>query len=306
MKIAYLITAHNQPAHLHRMIEALNNSDTAFFIHIDAKSDLNSFSPQSYPENVTFIENRVKVHHGGYSLVIAMVNLIKCALNQDAFDYFQFLSGWDYPIKSRTYIHEFLNQSYPTNFINFYRLTPSADFYENISKYYFIDEVGNSPHLMQKPLKAIQYLISNASYDRPFFDDMIPYRGSTWFCLNKATMYYIYHYLQTEKGKCYLEYFRKVLCGDEIFFQTLVLNSPFAEFCRFYDRDRNTTPRNENKAYLHYIDWDQKRENPAVFDLTDLTKLLASDALYARKFTEKKSARLLDELDRLTETVHAL
>lgn len=303
MKIAYLITAHSQPAHLHRMVEALNSVNSTFLIHLDKKSNLESFSPQSYPENATFIENRVKVNHGGFSLVEAMVNLIDCALNLDDFDYYQFLSGWDYPIKSRNYIHEFLSQNYPTNFMNFYRLTPSADFYENITKYHFIDAIGNSPQIVQKPLKAVQYLVRNISYTRPFFDDMVPYRGSTWFCLNKVTMYYINHFLNTEKGKSYFEYFRKVLCSDEIFFQTLVLNSPFAEFCRYYDRDIKTTPLNENKAYLHYIDWDQNRENPAIFDLSDLPNLLSTNALYARKFTETKSARLLEELDRQMEAV---
>ena len=305
MKISYLITAHNQPYHLHRMVDALNTQDTNFLIHLDKKSNLADFEPQTYPDNVIFIENRIKINHGGFSLVEAMIQLINTAVNMDDFDYCQFLSGWDYPIKNNQYIHEYLSQNYPMNFMNFYRLSHTADFIANITKYHFVDLINNSPQVIQKPLKAVQYAFKNISYNRPFFDDMVPYRGSTWFCLNKTTMYYINHFLNTEKGKRYHEFFRNVLCGDEIFFTTLVMNSPFAEFCRFYDRDIKSAPKNENNAYLHYIDWNQQRENPAVFDMSDLSNLMSTSALYARKFTETKSAKLLEEIDHQLAMVHA-
>lgn len=38
MKICYLILAHNQPAQLFRLYNALNQSNSDFYIHIDKKS----------------------------------------------------------------------------------------------------------------------------------------------------------------------------------------------------------------------------------------------------------------------------
>jgi hypothetical protein len=55
--------------------------------------------------------------------------------------------------------------------------------------------------------------------------------------------------------------------------------------------------KNENKAYLHYIDWNPKRENPTQLNLSDFDQLTKSDALFARKFNEKKSKELLDAID---------
>jgi len=297
MKIAYLITAHNQPGHLHRLVDALNTNNASFFIHLDAKSDLNAFHPENYPKNVKFIDNRVRVSHGGFALLQAMINLVRTAFNSEDFDYFQFLSGWDYPSKSPDYIFNFLSQNYPTNFMNFYPLTRSADFVDNIRKYYFIDTIGNSPAFIKTPLKALQYLINKIPYNRPFVPALVPYRGSCWFCLNILTITYIINFLGTDIGKRLINFYKNSSCADEMFFQTVVMNSPLAEYCRLYTGEVDTFSSNENKAYLHYIDWDQKRENPAVFDENDFQTLMDSSALYARKFTETKSARLLDMID---------
>lgn len=301
MKLVYLIMAHSQPNHLQRLVSSLNTDDVRFYIHLDRKSDINAFHPESYPTNAQFLSDRIRVVHGGFSLVDAMIKLMDAAVNGGDFDYCQFLSGWDYPIKSTQFIHEFLSQKYPMNFMNFYRLTETADFYENVTKYYFIDFIGNSPRIFQKPMKAIQYVIQKSPIDRPFFGEMTPYRGSCWFCLNKATIFYIMNFLNTDKGKRYYMFFKNVLCADEIFFQTIVMNSPFAEYCRYYDRDSKAISKNENKAYLHYIDWNQKRENPAVFDESDFISLVNSPALYARKFTETKSTKLIESLNRQME-----
>jgi hypothetical protein len=55
--------------------------------------------------------------------------------------------------------------------------------------------------------------------------------------------------------------------------------------------------RNENKAYLHYIDWNPERENPAILTMQDYFLLKSSEALFARKFNEVKSKQLLDAID---------
>ena len=56
---------------------------------------------------------------------------------------------------------------------------------------------------------------------------------------------------------------------------------------------------NENNASLHYIDWDLKRERPAVLDERDLEPMLESGFMFARKFDEIRSEKLLASLDEL-------
>lgn len=302
MNIAYMITAHSQPSHLQHLVFALNNQSTHFYIHIDKKSDMSAFLQYSFPSDVVFLKNRVVIHHAGISLVNAMLQLLQAAYLNEKCQYFQFLSGWDYPIKNNQFIVGYMEKHYPMNFINFYPLVDDADFVDNIKKYHFIDSIQSTPGFFHKPLNALQRLVDFLPFNRSFFPGMVPYRGSCWFCLNRETVGYILEFLKTEKGKAFLEYFKYVACPDEIFFPTLVLNSPYARSCRYFKRDIaqvRIPMKNENKAYLHHIDWDQTRENPALLDMSDYETLRNSKALYARKFHEEKSASLLAAIDQL-------
>lgn len=44
MNIAYLILAHHQPAHLRRLLAALDTDNAYFFVHVDAKVDSAPFT----------------------------------------------------------------------------------------------------------------------------------------------------------------------------------------------------------------------------------------------------------------------
>jgi len=300
MKIAYLIIAHDQPRQFKRMIKALDSEYVSFFVHIDSRGNMSEFIFPNFKDNVIFIKNRISVVQGGFSLTQAMISLMKKASIRNEFDYFIFLSGRDYPIKDNNYIYTFLKNNYPMNFINFYPLVGNADCIKNIKKYYFIDLIFRSPRILQKTLEAIQLISHEFLPDRSFINNMTPYRGSQWFCLNRLTIDYIIKFIDSQDADRYIGFFKYVWGSDEIFFQTLVLNSPYAQQCRYYDRDIKNSKkfmRNENKAYLHYIDWGADREDPAVLDIGDFQTLKACDALFARKFCENKSKKLLYDID---------
>lgn len=296
MKIAYLIIAHDQPLHFHRLVKALDSKSAHFFIHIDLKADISQFDCLEGKTNIAFLENRVSVNHGGFSLTQAMINLIMKASALQAFDYFVLLSGRDYPIKDNNHIIGFLEQNSHMNFINFYPLIENAKFVENIKRYHFVD-LKNT----YKLLKPFLYLLNKFLPERNFIDGMTPYRGSQWFCLNKQTANFIVQFLNSEESKRFIDFFKYVWGSDEIFFQTLVLNSPYAIQCRYYERDIKNSDifmEDENKAYLHYIDWNPEREDPAILDESDFQRLKEIEALFARKFDETKSEKLLDDIDR--------
>lgn len=263
MKIAYLVLAHHQPALLQRLIGALHAQGSHFFVHIDLRVPTGGFAGQCDPRTTTFVEDRIRVNHGGFTQVRAMLKLLELASSVSDFDYFVFLSGQDYPIKNNNYIQKYFTQHCGTNFINFYPLIAGADLSQNIRRYYFTDALSALPSSIRKPIKAVLSLVNAVLPDRPFFDSMIPYRGSTSWCLTGETAKTILDFAKSNQD--YLTYFRRAFCSDEIFFQTIVLNSTCAPSCRFYERDV-LAPRefmkNENKAYLHYIDWSADRDNP--------------------------------------------
>lgn len=97
----------------------------------------------------------------------------------------------------------------------------------------------------------------------------------------------------------YKHFFKRVSCPDEIFFQTIVLNSHYASQYKFFERDvlkAVGVMRNENKAYLHFIDWNPKRENPAILDIRNYENIKKSGALFARKLDEERSLELIERL----------
>src|ERR1700753_859629 len=101
MHTAYLIAAHNQPAHLGRLVRALDAPGIAFFIHIDAKVGEAPFrAAVGQRANVTFIYPRVRITHSGFSQVRATLGLLSEACKADPEIWrFCLLSGSDFPIK---------------------------------------------------------------------------------------------------------------------------------------------------------------------------------------------------------------
>ena len=300
MKIAYLILAHHMPVHLNKLLDALNSEESVFFIHVDLKSDINFF--QRFKEtNVKLIDERVNLNRFGFSNPIAMINLITAAQSENCFDYYIILSGQDYPIKSNAYIQKYLSKNKGTSFINFYPLFKGADMYDWVTKHYYVDYYASFPKLIVKHIKRIEDLINRFLPERKLPFGYIPYRGSQWTCLYKDVVIYLLYFINsTQEGKEILNFFKSVKCPEEILFQTIIINSKFAKTCRYFDRDvlnNNKFMKNENKAYLHYIDWDPDREDPAILDESDFVAISKSEFLFARKFDEVKSRRLLEMID---------
>lgn len=286
MKIAFLIIAHEYPESVARLVLRLQSPDADIFIHVDAKKNIEDFR-SALPDGTkaVFIENRVSVNHGGYSQPMSMLSLLK-EVAKGEYDVYQILSGRDYPVRPVGEIVSFF-AGYPhTDFMDHYPLTPDAPMAQNISQYHFVDYIaklsGKTRHLAVR----FKQKLNDAIGPRKFIKGYEPHRGSCWFALSHSTVQAILRFLETPAGRKYSRFFRFSWGSDEIFFQTLVL--------RF--RPGGT------HDYLHYIDWDKTRENPAVLDDGDFDRIARSGKLFIRKTHPEKSAALLDRLDSLAES----
>jgi Core-2/I-Branching enzyme len=306
MQVAYLILTHDQPRHLQRLINALQVKDAHFFVHVDLKADITKFDHFSSSDNVTFVQ-RIAVNHGGFTLTQAMIILMESALAVEEFDYFVFLSGKDYPIKGNEYIFRFLKTHYPMNFIH-YGLISKADkrFFKTINEYHFVDLISSLPKPFKFFIKTFRVILNKLIRGRSFVREMVPYRGSQWLCLNNKTVNYIIDFLHSPNSKEYVKFFKYTWGSDEIFFHTIILNSIHASCC--YHSNQNVEQNLEHKNVpslnsfgtpLHYIDWSSDKENPAILCDQDFLPLKETNALFARKFCEKKSKTLLDKIDHL-------
>lgn len=278
MHTAYLIAAHHQPAHLARLVHALDSPEAAFFIHIDAKSKHSDFRVRiGAKRNVTFVRKRVRVFHSGFSQVGASLALLDEAWNSGVdFQRFCLLSGSDFPIKRNDAILEALSSR--AEFLSVERkLGPeSSDHHSRYIRYrWFVDR--------WRPLHRVLYGCLPRGAPPPI--DV--YHGSSWWALSRDCVAYIRNFLK-ERGDI-VSYFRFTNCPDEMFFQSIVMRSPYASL---------VSNLAEGVRGCHYVDWDTHGgKRPKVLEEEDFPALCASPALFARKFDEIRSGELLFQIE---------
>ena len=123
MKIAYIIHAYKLPEQLAKLVFSLASENTYFFIHIDKKVDIVAFkeSLAKCSANIVWVEREYS-NWGSINCIKAVLHGLFSALENKelTFDYFYFLSGQDYPIKSRAYIEDFFEQNKETDFVKYF------------------------------------------------------------------------------------------------------------------------------------------------------------------------------------------
>lgn len=316
MKKAYLIQAFNQPLMLRKLVTALSSEQAYFFIHIDAKFDISPFSEALKDvKNVQFSE-RTKINWMGYSQVKAWLDLMRQAQRFQNFDYYSILSGSDYPIKSNQYINDFFNEN-KTEYISFWKLEDRPGWLHKIEYYYLTDRFAIRDYYPKITLRGIYwrlfFRLRNSFPKRSFLKGITPYGGSGWWSLTHHCVKFILDYVDNHPE--FVNYFRYVHAPDEMFFQTIVMNSKFAESVQNYEVYNNWSRAisqadklsekkmlAEDSFNLRYIDWSgeitHERERPAILDERDFEAIKNSRDLFARKFDLVRSSKLLEMIDK--------
>jgi hypothetical protein len=288
IKIAYLFFAYKNPELVKKTIEHLSSDDCAFFIHIDSKSDIGKFAAIR-GNNVFFSEKRLPVYWGEFSGVRAIQLLIIQALTHaQTYDYFVLLSGSEYPLKDKAYIHKFFESNRGTEFISMVKM-PNADAGKPISR---IDTLRiQSTRPVYRFVVKILARIGFAQRDyRKYLGSFEPYSGHTWWALTREACQYIMDF--QKHNQWVARYFEDTFAPEEMFFHTILGNSPF----------RSRTQRN-----LVYEDWSARGSHPAMINEQHIAffaaheKITLNDAfgfgelLFARKFSD-------DNLDMVLKT----
>lgn len=286
MKVAYLITAYGDFRHLERLVDALDDPRAAFFIHVDAKSPMPA-GLLAGRENVAFAPRR-RVWWGGWSHTAAILSLMEMASRGD-FDYCVVMSGADYPVRSNETIYAKLAEG--GEFIN---AAPGfrPDKPEGRVKYYRFDGFdrrGKGP--VQLLFKGAERALKTLGIHKRRYPFPRVYAGVVWSALSMGCVRHILDHV--EKNPRYVSFFRTSAVPEEMFFQTIVGNSPFA---------------GDIKGTLTYMDWDADLRSPAFFSAAHLPKVAPGvlhehkpsgrryEKIFARKFNDH-SGPLLDEID---------
>jgi hypothetical protein len=272
MKVAYLISANGNYAHLRRLLLALGDRGRAhFYIHIDAKAPM----PDNLGDlpDVTFVK-RIPVWWGGFSQVAATLEMMRRAA-EEGYGHYVFISGTDYPIKPVEMLYGKLGEG--GEYIFAHRGFSPHKNEKRVSRYWFEGFDRRSRSLRRLFLKSFEKLLAKFARKRryPFAE---AWTGGQWWALSHGCVTFILDYV--ERNPRYAKFFRTAFCSDEIFFQTLVAISPFA---------KNVHPG------LTYTDWSEGKSGPATICERHLPLFAPIDGKWPTQTAQMFFARKFDD-----------
>lgn len=302
MKIAYLILCHTEPTHIRRLAEKITHgTEDEVFIHVDGRYDIEPFQKglESHAR-IHFIERRVASYWGGFSLIEAEVNLFRVAISVDkAFDRFVLMHGLEYPIKSNRDIHAFFEANIEKEFIRAQNISETCDpkLRHRYSLFWTLDKTTSICAKIANKLNSFCFLKTGIipPFKRNYVRDknkskMQIYQGCGQFGVTRQLAEYLVKF--HDENPIFNNYFKTVYAPDEIYFHTIVYNSPFVK--KTVDGKaiaRSHLTDFENLTYFEYP------TTVTVFtQKSDWPKLRDSGFLYFRKATSA-SKELLDYID---------
>lgn len=294
--LAYLISAYRDPAHLARLIDALN-MEADFYIHVDANVDDAPFRA-ALPQKVVFVR-RHRVSWGGWEQVEYQREMLKAALESGRpYSHVVCLSGQDYPLWSNRRIREYFAANADREIICGYNITRGTD--EGQRKkvaclHPFRDLPLRNRWLKNKIIVASRNVLKYSGVRRKAqvrlggeLKDV--FFGSDYWALTLPCARYVLHALNNEPKM--VNYFRRAFVPSELCVQTIVFNSPFAPNAILH---KGTYPGLATLTPLHFIDYGACIK---VLTLADLPRLIEKDKMFCRKVVTGQSDALAEEIDR--------
>lgn len=285
---AILITAYKNIEHLEEIVNFFENNFN-IYIHIDKKSKIDRKKIDSLlkHKNVKYISQQYKINWGGLNHLLAILDLVQHAITDKQNEYFHLITGHDFPIKSIGTFSDFFNKNRHLSYMEYQKL-PYAEWPEGgmdrLSRYNLYDLIDGRTGKKEIWLKRFSKIQKLLGIKRGFSSDFPDqYGGSTYWSLNRESIKYSLDYLK--ENPQYLRRFKYTFCAEEIFFQTILMNSSLK------DKIINNN--------LRFIVWENRNGNfPANLDSSDYKNIENSEALFARKFEYPTSEKLLSMVKR--------
>ena len=226
------------------------------------------------------ILNALPSHGGGYSQINAELLLLKLATETDTYCHYHLLSGEDLPIKSNETIYDFFINNKNKEFVAF----DDANFkdYDRVKYHYrFQDKLGSGKWYLSYVQQLDIFLQKKLHLSRN--NNISFQKGANWFSISDSLARHV-----VKQSDWIKSIFQNSFCCDEIFLQTLIINSPFINNLYSNDFDDNY------ESNMRLIDW--KRGSPYVFCENDFNEIMNSNRLFARKFQAHKDINIIRKI----------
>jgi hypothetical protein len=290
VKIGFAILSYYEPEQLLRLVKTLNAmfGDPPIVCHHDFSKC--SLDESSFPSNVRFVHPHTVTIRGHISVPVALLKAFRLLKGHDQPDWFVPLSGSDYPVRpADEIIAEFSSTKFDA-YLDYREILYSA--VPPIEK----DRDGGFDRPSWVPLAYDRYCSCRFNWWPVFSKEKllcrrIPFnrkrvvlfrnpRITRWFQSNRPSRIFggDFAFLANHKAidrlldpsvEKLIRYFHEREAPDEALFQTVLCNHSDLQIC---------------KDTRRYADWSVIDPHPKWLDVSDVPKILASGALFARKF----------------------
>ncbi|MDR2273480.1 MAG: beta-1,6-N-acetylglucosaminyltransferase [Sphingobacterium sp.] len=281
-KHAFLVLAHNEFAVMERLLYCLDDERNDIYIHFDRKLDqLPDFRLRK--ARLFVLSDRVDVRWGDVSMIEAEYKLFETAARRQTYAYYHVLSGVDLPLKHQDDLHAFFNYYQGKEFIGISQKTTEQEIDRKVRRVHLYAKLfrpGKGIAVMwYRTIRALVLRVQLLLRIKRNHDVVFK-KGPQWISVTDDFVRYI-----LDKKKAVLKTYQKTFCSDEIFIQTLCWNSDF--------RLRLFNSMQEMQGCQRIIGW----QNGELIEWTDadFDRLIASDMLFARKFSSE-NRQLLERI----------
>lgn len=305
--INYCIFVHANPAQLRRLIHSIHEpGQTRCFIHVDRKSNIEDYYFQS--DGVFFIQDRMAMTWGTYSVVEAIISTLRYATNTVNDGYFILLSGMDLPIRKKSEIISFIEENHNAIFVK-YEYFPTNKLksggLDRLKKYWFdIQGRGNlvaiDPHKFSKEnlislYRILKYVPSDFSEavkcllfnKRILPEEKLVYSEMWWAAPYEVVDKLILH---VDRNPDKLLFYKRMKIPDESMLQSMILF--------LFINDISYVIHNKT---LTFIEWSSYRwPRPTTFRLDDFWSIeqlqKQGQYFFARKFDERLDSDIIHKI----------
>lgn len=279
--IGYFILLHRFPEQFKRMFRAIYAPGNSYVIHVDKGSgaefaaDIAEFL-KPY-QGVAIIESK-KALWGGYSLVDAELRgMSRLLAMSNSWTHYINLSGQDFPLKSQTYIRNFLRANPRRQYIRALDQRAIRPDTLNRVSHMFVEALGR---MFRTPVS------------RPFLKGATPFIGTQWKVVTRSFCQFAVHHPSADRFKTF---YRRSFIPDEAFFQTLMMNSP-----------NQGEVMNDDLRTIDWVPDGDIKLRPRTFVTADALRLTLSPDLFARKFDMNEDAMIFDLIEAHLKTPAAM
>jgi hypothetical protein len=271
MRQVILIHAHRDIGQLNALVAQLLDDDFLIFVNVDAKS---AIDVKALHSAARLVHPRIDIHWGQISQVEATLHSMRQVVAEaGAFDKLLFISAQDAPLLPNGRLKHELAALAGSELLDCVPAGPGG--WDCAGRYQYFHNGGA---LTALAFRVLNRAMRACKVQRAMVNGWQPWAGSSWWALSRGCVESIV--AQVAADPALLRFFRKVDCPDEMFFQTLVMNSPFRQ---------RVLPNN-----FRHIQWTAgSTRSPKVLDAADFDRIAAAPAHFCRKLEPHASAALL-------------